>query len=543
MSDREQDIEALVAAARAKLISFPEIAREPRLSIPADEAVGSFDQVTQIYDLAVGMRQAGRCGECAQPFCSTGKSDVEIGCPLGNDIPRWLEQLARGQVEDAVDTAFSTNPAPDWTGAVCPQSDLCEGSCVLQQSNWGAVTIGGVEHLLGSIAWKHNLVPEINPREIRDTSVGIIGTGPAAYATAIYLANLGHQITMYERSPKPGGLLTYGIPNFKLDKGAVTRHFERLERAPNVTINCSMSVGHGGENLPPTNYNYIPFEELVKHHQAIMIATGTYRPKNARLSGNAASEDIPAIDYLTTQNHVGDGRNIPGFEQGHMNAKGKDVVVIGGGDTMVDCVRTAVRQGAKSVKIVYYRGIDQIPATEKDLKQALKEGGDVVEVLDYTRTQTMDRNGDDKFHLRGIKTRSTGILDQWGRPAIEDTDEKVEIDADMVISAVGFDPENLPNLFNIKGMSLRRDGTLNVAPIHNPKPDRPGAGIVGRASLSGEFNTLVVAAGDIVRGPSLVVQALRDGLDTGRFLHDAVRDPARIETKYAVPHVFDLTSG
>lgn len=519
-----------------RLVAFPEVSRENPLTISADEARQSFVPVDTLYETQIAMKQAGRCGQCATPFCSIGTPIHISGCPLNNNIPDWLQKLAQGQVELAIDQVYRTNPMPDATGFVCPKASLCEGACVLYQSDWGAVSIGNIEKYLADTAWKYGLVPPINRSGLdNDFRVAVIGSGPAGFAASAALADVGYHVEMFERSEAPGGLLRYGIPAFKMPKEVTDRNYARLAAAPNVVIHTRMAIGQCGNGDDTDGHKHIPFADLVKEFDAIVIATGTYRSKSARLEGDASQEVLPAIDYLSTQDRVSEGTKVPGFmdDDGHpgwLNAKDKRVVVIGGGDTWIDCMRTAKRQYAREITGLYYKGPDDVKANDKDLGYALQEFQDDDQIRYYSKAKSLDYGEDGSYRLTVAKTEMRdGRLVE-----VEGADEVIE--ADLILSAVGFEPEHLPTLFNIPEMPLKADGTLEVNPIHHPDPYAPGSGIVGRVH-SGDHSALVVAAGDIVRGPSLVVQGLRDGKDVASFLHDALRHPERIKTKYKQDHI------
>jgi glutamate synthase (NADPH/NADH) small chain len=519
-----------------KLVAFPDVSRENPLTISATEARQSFVPVDTLYDTQIAMKQAGRCGQCATPFCSIGTPVKLSGCPLNNNIPDWLQKLAQGQIELAIDQVYRTNPMPDATGFVCPKAALCEGACVLYQSDWGAVSIGNIERFLSDTAWKYGLVPPINPRGLNNEfKVAVIGSGPAGFAASAALADVGYHVEIFERSEQPGGLLRYGIPAFKMPKEVVDRNFQRLDAAPNVVIHTRMSIGQCGEGDAHDGHKHIPFADLVREFDAIVIATGTYRSKSARMEGDAASEVLPAIDYLSTQDRVSEGTKVPGYSDdegnpGWLNGQGKRVVVVGGGDTWIDCMRTAKRQGAAEVIGLYYKGPDDVKANDKDLGYALREFQDDDRIRYYSKAKAMERVSDKSYKVTVAKTQMVdGKLVE-----VPGGDEVIE--ADLVISAVGFEPEDLPSLFNIPEMPLKPDGTLAVNPVHHPDPYPPGTGTVGRVHY-GDDSAIVVAAGDIVRGPSLVVQGLRDGKDAAKFLHDALRYPERIKLKYKQDHI------
>jgi glutamate synthase (NADPH/NADH) small chain len=289
------------------------------------------------------------------PFCQTH-------CPLQNNIPDWLKLTAEGRLEDAYRLSASTNSMPEICGRICPQDRLCEGACVIEQSGHGSVTIGAVEKYLTETAWKQGWVEPIRPRAERSETIGIIGAGPAGLAAAERMRQRGYQVTVYDRHDRVGGLLIYGIPNFKLEKDVVERRTQRLiDGGVKFVLNCNVSQD-------------ISFEELRSKHDAVLIATGVYKAKPL----NAPNERgvVPALDFLIAANRVGLGDDVPEFTSGKLNAKGRRVVVIGGGDTAMDCVRTARRQGAQSVTCLYRRDRANMPGSQREVSHAEEEGVD-----------------------------------------------------------------------------------------------------------------------------------------------------------------------
>lgn len=438
----------------------------------AEERRRDFDEIyaSFAHDKAAG--QSSRCSQCGVPFC-------QIGCPVANNIPDWLMLTASGRLQEAYHTSFETNALPEICGRICPQDRLCEGLCVLEQSGHEAVTIGAVEKYITETAFAENWVEPIKPLQERSETVAIIGAGPAGIAAAVRLRELGYQVQIYDRYDRMGGLLIYGIPGFKLDKSVVERRYQWLvDSGVSFRLNCQVGVD-------------ISFAEIRSQHQAVLIATGVYKSREIDTLNHQLQHIYQALDYLSAANRVGLGDKVPAYQDGSLNAKGKHVVVIGGGDTAMDCVRTAVRQGAKSVKCVYRRDRENMPGSAREVQNAVEEG---VEFLFLS--QPCGFMGRDKVTGVQVQPMRLGDPDVSGRryPVNDETTPSYKCDADMVILALGFEPEALPALWQEPTLPVSRHGTI-IADGHT-----------GATKLAG-----VYAAGDIVRGASLVVWGVRDG--------------------------------
>jgi glutamate synthase (NADPH/NADH) small chain len=339
------------------------------------------------------------------------------------------------------------------------------------------VTIGSVEKYITDTAWEQGWVKPISPSQERPESVGIIGAGPGGLAAADMLRRAGLQVTVYDRYDRAGGLLTYGIPGFKLEKDVVMRRNQQLE-AGGITFVMNCTVGQD-----------ISFTEIREKHDFVVIATGVYKTRDLAGPGAGASGIVRAIDYLTASNRLSFGDSVPEFESGELNAEGKKVVVIGGGDTAMDCVRTAIRQGAESVKCLYRRDRANMPGSQREVQNAEEEGVEFVWL-----TAPKGFAGDPVSGVM-VQQMRLGQPDASGRrsPEVVDGADYVE-EADLVIKALGFEPEDLPALWNTPELEVTRWGTVK-ADFRTHETNLPG----------------VYAVGDIQRGASLVVWAIRDG--------------------------------
>jgi glutamate synthase (NADPH/NADH) small chain len=432
-----------------------------------------FDEIYGNYAPNGASEQASRCSQCGIPYC-------QIHCPLQNNIPDWLMLTAAGRLEEAYEISSATNNMPEICGRICPQDRLCEGNCVIEQAGHGTVTIGSVERYITDTAWERGWVKPPAPASELEASVGIVGGGPAGLAAAEELRRKGYQVHVYDRHDRIGGLLIYGIPNFKLEKPVVERRVALLGDG-GVTFHTDFAVGRDAT-----------LEDLQARHDAVLIATGVYKDRDISAPGVGLAGIVPALDYLIASNRTGLGDKVPEFESGALDANDKHVVVIGGGDTAMDCVRTAVRQGAKSVKCLYRRDRANMPGSMREVSHAEEEG---VEFVWLSAPEAF--LGDD--NVTGVRAHRMrlGAADATGRQtplAVENS--QFTLDADLVIKALGFDPEDVPTLFNAPDLKVTRWGTTRI--------DWKSM----MTNLDGVF-----AAGDIVRGASLVVWAIKDGRD------------------------------
>ena len=467
-----------------KMLQFVDVARQmPDKSVP-EARRQTWGEIYADFAAERAAQQAARCSQCGIPFC-------QVHCPLHNNIPDWLLLTAEGRLEEAYEVASSTNSFPEICGRICPQDKLCEGNCVIEQSGHGTVTIGSVETFITETAFASGWVKPIRPARELERSVGIVGAGPGGLAAADMLRRWGYQVHVYDRYDRAGGLLIYGIPNFKLEKPVVVRRSALLAEG-GVQFHQNFEVGRDAG-----------LAELRARHDAVLIATGVYQARGVQMPGVGLGNVDAAMTFLTASNRKGLGDAVPAFDDGRLNAEGKDVVVIGGGDTAMDCVRTAVRQGARSVSCLYRRNRENMPGSLREVTHAEEEG---VKFVWLSAPEAF--LGDDTVAAVRAHRMRLGVPDASGRQAPEPVEgSQFNVPADLVIMALGFDPEDWPQLFGEPALAVTRWGTI--------KADFS----TGKTSLDGVF-----AAGDIVRGASLVVWAIRDGREAAKAIHGYLQE-------------------
>lgn len=490
--------------ATQKMLTFVSTPREMPEKRAAADRSEDFHEIYREFAAAKAAEQSSRCSQCGVPYCQSH-------CPLHNNIPDWLRLTAEGRLEEAYRVSQATNTFPEICGRICPQDRLCEGNCVIEQSGHGTVTIGAVEKYITDTAWDNGWVQPFKPAQERAEAVGIIGAGPGGLAAADMLRKQGFQVTIYDRYDRAGGLMTYGIPGFKLEKDVVMRRNQLLaDSGVEFVLNCNV-----GED--------ISFDAIRGKHDAVLIATGVYKTRDLDLDNADHGGIVRAIDYLTASNKVEFGDDVPDFDDGELNAKGKRVVVIGGGDTAMDCVRTAIRQGAQSVKCLYRRDRANMPGSQREVQNAEEEGVEFVWLsapgafaghVTGIAAEAQERDVDGLPQIASVRIQKMrlGQPDVTGRQSPEliegaDYDEP----ADLVIKALGFEPEDLPKLWGVDGLEVTRWGTIK-ANFQTHQTSIPG----------------VFAVGDIVRGASLVVWAIRDGREAADAIATFLTGDARI---------------
>jgi len=461
-----------------KMLKFVKIDQQ---TPPKRDVLDRKEDFKEIYKEFINEKakeQSSRCSQCGVPFC-------QVHCPLGNNIPDWLKLTAENRLKEAYELSQSTNNMPEICGRICPQDRLCEGNCVIEQSGHGTVTIGSIETFITENAWENGWIQPLEISEEKNETVGIIGAGPAGLACAEQLRKEGYQVTIYDRYDRPGGLLIYGIPNFKLEKFVVERRTKFLKDS-GVNFLLNFEVGKDST-----------LNELKNQHDAILIATGVYKAREVDLPGSSLDNIFPAMEFLTASNKKCLGDKVEMFDNGTLNAEGKNIVVIGGGDTAMDCVRTSVRQKAKSVKCLYRRDKENMPGSAREVANAEEEGVEFIWL-----SNPKEFKGSKKIESLIIDKMKLGEPDDSGRrkPIIKENSE-FKIEADIVIKALGFDPEELPKLFGEEKLQVTKWGTIKT------DFDTMETNIAG-----------IFAAGDIIRGASLVVWAIKDGREAAESI-------------------------
>ncbi|WP_146346376.1 NAD(P)-dependent oxidoreductase [Falsiphaeobacter marinintestinus] len=474
--------------AKQPMLKFVSVDRDMPEKRQAETRREDFDEIYAEYADAKAKEQASRCSQCGVPYCQTH-------CPLHNNIPDWLRLTATGRLEEAYQMSQATNTFPEICGRICPQDRLCEGNCVIEQSGHGTVTIGSVEKYITDTAWENGWVKPAAPAVERPESVGIIGGGPGGLAAADMLRQAGIQVTVYDRYDRAGGLLTYGIPGFKLEKDVVMRRIQQLKDG-------------GVEFVMDCDVDADIFATIQAEHDAVIIATGVYKSRDLQMPGSGAQGIEKAIDFLVASNRKSFGDAVEDYDNGRLSADGKRVVVIGGGDTAMDCVRTSIREGAVSVKCLYRRDRANMPGSQREVANAEEEGV-VFEWLSAPKGFT-----DDNGKVSGVMVQKMrlGAPDASGRQApevIEGADYVEE--ADLVIKALGFEPEDMQTMFGKPELAVTRWGTIK-AQFTTGETEIPG----------------VYAVGDIVRGASLVVWAIKDGRDCAEAILKKLNAPAAV---------------
>ena len=437
------------------------------------EIYGEFDQ-------ARAAEQSDRCLGCGNPYC-------EWKCPVHNYIPNWLKLVSEGNIAEAVEMSHATNSLPEITGRVCPQDRLCEGACTLNEGGFGAVTIGNVEKYITDTAFAQGWKPDMSKVEATGKKVAVIGAGPAGLSCADVLIRNGVSVVVYDRHPEIGGLLTFGIPEFKLEKEIVKRRRKLFEEM-GVEFKLGVNVGQD-----------IGFEALVNEYDAVFLGMGTYKYMQAGIPGEDLPGVYPALDFLISNiNHC------HGYEQAasdYLNMQGKHVVVLGGGDTAMDCNRTSIRQHAASVTCAYRRDEANMPGSRREVANAKEEG---VHFMFNRQPVAIVGSG----RVEGVKVVTTklGAPDERGRrrPEVVAGSEEI-IMADAVIIAFGFQPSP-PEWFAAHQIDTDDRGRV-TAPEH------------GQYKFQ-TTNPKVFAGGDMVRGSDLVVTAIWEGREAADGILD-----------------------
>ncbi|MBS3745039.1 MAG: FAD-dependent oxidoreductase [Wenzhouxiangellaceae bacterium] len=458
-------------------LHFIETPRKDPSEVPVAIRVRDWNEIYGQYTAESAADQSARCINCGNPYC-------EWDCPVHNFIPDWLRLVRQGRLFEAAELSHQTNSLPEICGRICPQDRLCEGACTLNDG-LGAVTIGSVEKYITDEAVKQGWRPDMSHVEPTDRRVAVVGAGPAGLACADVLARNGIQAVVFDRSKRIGGLLTWGIPPFKLEKHIVETRREILE-GMGVEFRLGIEIGSD-----------IEFDSLVDEFDAVFLGLGTYRYVRGNFPGENMPGVVESLPFLIGNVHRVLGTNDPRFP--YIDVDGKRVVVLGGGDTAMDCVRTSIRQGAFSVTCAYRRDETNMPGSRKEVRNARDEG---VEFL-FNR-QPVEIVGDDG-KVEGVRTVETrlGEPDANGRrPAVPVEGTEQTLPADAVIIAFGFRPDP-PDWLAEHGIQSLEDGRLAVG----------ASGLPHQTT-----NEKVFAGGDNVRGADLVVTAVFEGREAAKSI-------------------------
>ncbi len=434
------------------------------------ERVKDFKEVYELFDKPEARSQAERCVQCGDPYCMNK-------CPLHNFIPQWLKSVAETDLSLAFKLSNEPSPFPEIMGRVCPQDVLCEGDCTLNDGH-GAITIGSIERYITEKGFDQGLTIEF-PKNKIGKSVAVIGSGPAGLSLATYLLRAGIDVTVYERASRAGGLLTYGIPGFKLDKKVVERRVELLKKG-GLVLKTNVEIGKD-----------ISFESLKNSHDAVFIGIGSTKPKRANIENENADRVYMAMEFLTSVQKKLFGEQI----KKDIDVRECDVIVVGGGDTAMDCIRTSIREGANSVTCHYRRDSHNMPGSYKEYRNSVEEGAE-FEFYSSPKNIVLDENGK-VIGMNFTKTELTQPDGKGRQKVIEIQNSEKFVKADVIIFALGFEPE-VPNFLAENNIKTNSWGGIEISQT-------------GETSLSG-----VYAGGDSTRGADLVVRATFDGREVAK---------------------------
>jgi glutamate synthase (NADPH/NADH) small chain len=457
------------------------IARESPPKRAVAERICDFDEIYGLFDEATARAQASRCINCPDPPC------VKKGCPLANRIPEWLSLTADGRFLEAAALSRSTSNMPEICSRVCPQDRLCEGACILNARS-DPVSIGAVEKFINEYAFTHEtLAARVAPSNGR--KIAVVGSGPGGMACADELAKLGYALTIFEAQTRPGGLLVNGIPSFKLEKNIVERRFDLLRRR-GVTVRCGVTVGRD-----------IPLSILREDFDAVYLAIGAQKPKELGIPGADLRGVFHALPFLIQ-------KNLEAPDESRIEVRDKRVAVLGGGDTAMDCLRTAIRCGAREAICIYRRDFDNMPGSRREYLNAVEEG---ARFMFLTNAVSLSANGDgDVCEARCVRME-LGEADAKGRrkPRVI-PDSEFSVPVDVVLIAYGFDPVPIFAAGNSDNIEVNKWG--GVVADENQMTSVPG----------------VFAGGDLVRGPDLVVRAVRDSRKAAAGIHMYLLSQGRV---------------
>jgi len=448
------------------------IARETPPKRAANERICDFDEIYGLFDEATVREQASRCINCADPQC------VKDGCPLGNRIPEWLALTAEGRFLEAAALSRTTSNMPEICSRVCPQDRLCENACILNARS-DPVSIGAVEKFINEYAFAHEAL-DAGVAPPNGFKVAVVGSGPGGMACADELSKLGYAVTIFEAQTRPGGLLVNGIPSFKLEKRIVDRRFDLLRRR-GVVVRCGVAVGRD-----------IPLSTLREKFDAVYLAIGAQKPKELDIPGADLRGVFHALPFLIQ-------KNVGTYEESPIEVRGKRVAVLGGGDTAMDCLRTAIRSGAHEAICIYRRDLENMPGSRREYLNAIEEG---AEFKFLTNAVSLSGNTSGEVSEARCIRMELGEPDAKGRRKPRPiSGSEFSLPIDVVLIAYGFDPVPIFAAGNSDKIEVNKWSGVIVN--ENQMTSVPG----------------VFAGGDLVRGPDLVVRAVRDSRKAAAGIH------------------------
>jgi glutamate synthase (NADPH/NADH) small chain len=457
------------------------IPRETPPKRAASERICDFDEIYGLFDEATARAQASRCINCSDPQC------VKSGCPLANRIPEWLAFTAEGRFLEAAALSRSTSNMPEICSRVCPQDRLCENACILSARS-EPVAIGAVEKFINEYAFAHEeLDAAVTPPN--GFKVAVVGSGPGGMACADELAKLGYAVTIFEAQAHPGGLLVNGIPSFKLEKRIVDRRFDLLRRR-GVAVRCDVTVGRD-----------VPFSSLQEDFDAVYLAIGAQKPKELDIPGADLRGVFPALPFLIQ-------KNVRSSDELPIEVRGKRVAVLGGGDTAMDCLRTAIRCGAHEAICIYRRDLDNMPGSRREYLNAVEEG---AEFMFLTNAAVLSGNAAGKVCEARCIRMELGEPDAKGRRRPRPIPgSEFSLPIDVVLIAYGFDPVRIFVAGNCDKIEINKWGGV----------------IVNENQMTSVLG--VFAGGDLVRGPDLVVRAVRDSRKAAAGIHEYLSSKTQV---------------
>ena len=457
------------------------ITRESPPKRPADERVCDFDEIYGLFDEVTACAQASRCINCPDPPC------VKNGCPLANRIPEWLALTAEGRFLEAAALSRSTSNMPEICSRVCPQDRLCESACILNARS-DPVSIGAVEKFINEYAFAHEAL-DAGVTPPNGFNVAVVGSGPGGMACADELAKLGYAVTIFEAQTRPGGLLVNGIPSFKLEKRIVDRRFDLLRRR-GIAIRCGVTVGRD-----------IPLSRLRENFDTVYLAIGAQKPKELNIPGADLRGAFHALPFLIQ-------KNLGTSDESAIDVRGKRVAVLGGGDTAMDCLRTAIRCGAHEAICIYRRDLDNMPGSRREYVNATEEG---AQFMFLTNAISLSGN------VTGEVCEVTCVRMELGEPDAKGrrkprpiSGSEFNLPIDVVLIAYGFDPVPIFAAGNSDNIEVNKWGGVIVD--ENQMTSVPA----------------VFAGGDLVRGPDLVVRAVRDSRQAAAGIHKYLSSRTRV---------------